>query len=145
MVAMGVLARLGGAVAPLLLGACVVIAQPTSEVPRDNWLLPGTSWKLVELNGAPFEANAVATLTEDGRITGQGPCNAFNAAFTGTWPDIGFEPIPRTRRACPEIAAEDAFLAAMERVNRGEMLEDAMLLTGPETSLRLVKVATPPE
>ncbi|MFQ8431056.1 META domain-containing protein [Amaricoccus sp. W119] len=145
MAARSVLARVGGAIAPLLLGACVVIAQPTAEVPRDNWLLPGTSWKLVELNGAPFEANAVATLTEDGRITGQGPCNSFNAAFTGTWPDIAFEPIPRTRRACPDRDAEDAFLAAMERVNRGEMLSDAMLLTGPETSLRLVKIAALPE
>ena len=127
---------------PLLLGACVVVAEQP-EVPEGNWLLPGTSWKVTEIDGKPFAANAVATLTEDGRIAGKAPCNNFNAGYSGHWPNISFQPAARTMMACPELPAEDAFFAAMEKVNHGEMLEDAMLLTGPGTSIRLVKVPTP--
>ena len=127
--------------APLALAACAYATAET-EVPEGNWLLPGTSWKVVELDGAPFPATAVATLTEDGRITGQAPCNAYTADYEGHWPDISFKPVSRTRMACPELAAETAFFAAMEKVTHAEMLTDALLLTGPETSLRLVR-ATP--
>lgn len=125
--------------APYLLGACVVIAGPTTEVPEGNWLLPGTSWKLVELDGAPFAANAVATLTEDGRIAGQAPCNAYNGDYEGHWPDLSFKPVARTRMACPDLEAENAYFAAMEKVNHAEMLSDGLLLTGPETRLRFVR------
>jgi heat shock protein HslJ len=126
--------------ATLGIAACVY-AAPETEVPEGNWLLPGTSWKLVELNGAPFTANAVATLTEDGRITGQAPCNAYTADYEGHWPNLTFEPTSRTRMACPELDAENAFFAALGKVSHAEMLPDALMLTGPETSLRLVRAA----
>lgn len=126
--------------APFLLGACVVVAQPQPEVPQGNWLLPGTSWKVAEINGEPFKASAVATLTEDGHVTGKAPCNNFNAGYTGHWPDITFQPAMRTMMACPDLPAEDQFFAAMEKVNHGEVRESDMLLTGPSTSIRLVKV-----
>ena len=43
--------------------------------------------------------------------------------------------------ACPELDAENAFFAALGKVNHAEMLPDALMLTGPETSLRLVRAA----
>ncbi|TPE48305.1 META domain-containing protein [Amaricoccus solimangrovi] len=134
--------RLIALAAPFAVAACVYAAEEPA-VPEGNWLLPGTSWKLVELDGAPFTANAVATLTEDGRIAGQAPCNTFSAEYGGHWPAITFTPTARTRRACPDLAAENAFFAALGKVNHGEMLEDSMLLTGPDTRLRLVKVPAP--
>jgi heat shock protein HslJ len=123
----------------LALGACMM-TEPKPEVPEGNWLLPGTSWKLVALNGTPFAARATATLTEDGRITGQAPCNAFNASYAGRWPDLRFDAVASTRMACPDLAAETAFFAALDKVDHAELLQDALLLTGPDkTVLRFVR------
>jgi heat shock protein HslJ len=115
----------------LLLGGCaVMVEQP--EPPGANWVLPGTEWRLVELNGAPFPARATATLTEDGRITGQAPCNRFAATWSGRWPDLTFQPAAATRMACPELEAEAAFFQALEAVNHAEVGDTGLILTGPE-------------
>lgn len=132
--------RLATPLACLGLAACVFSATET-EVPEGNWLLPGTTWKLVELGGAPYPATATATLTEDGRISGQAPCNSFNANYVGRWPDLSFESVATTRATCPEIEAEGRFFATMDRVNHAELLSDSLLLTGPDgASLRFVRI-----
>ncbi|MER2507960.1 META domain-containing protein [Amaricoccus sp.] len=121
------------------LAACVMPA-PETEVPEGNWLLPGTTWKLVELGGAPYTASTTATLTEDGRVTGQAPCNAFNANYVGRWPDLSFETVATTRAICPQIEEERLFLSVMDQVNHAELLTDSLLLTGPDgASLRFVR------
>lgn len=131
--------RVTAALAALALTGCVVASHET-EVPEGNWLLPGTTWKLVELNGEPFTAQATATLTPEGRVTGQAPCNAFNATYVGHWPDLRFNAVARTKMACPELAQETAFFAALNKVTHAEMLSDSMLLTGPDkTALRLIR------
>lgn len=129
--------RLGALAAGLALSACVVVAPP--EVPQAGWILPGTSWKLTELDGKPFAARAVATLTEDGRIVGDGPCNAFTAAYSGHWPDLRFHPVANSRLSCPDIAAETAFFAALVKVEHGAHDGDALVFTGPGASLRFVR------
>lgn len=122
------------------LGACVMVAPPPpTDVPQSAWILPGTSWKLVELDGKPYDARAVATLTDDGRITGQAPCNSFNASYTGHWPDLRFQPAATTRMACPDLAAESAFFGALAKVDHAAHDQGTLLLTGPGTSLRFVR------
>ncbi len=131
------------ATAPLAfaLAACAMMTtEPEPQVPEGNWLLPGTTWKLVELDGAPYAARATATLNSDGTISGQAPCNSFSATYSGHWPDISFNNTASTKMACPDLDQETAFFAAMRKVNHAEMLTDSMLLTGPDnTSLRFVR------
>lgn len=117
----------------------MVAAPPPPTVPQSAWILPGTSWKLVALDGKPYAARTVATLTDDGRINGQAPCNAFNATYTGRWPDLRFQPAAATRMACPDLAAETAFFAALAKVDHAAHDGDGLLLTGPGTSLRFVR------
>jgi heat shock protein HslJ len=120
------------------LAACA--PPPETDIPEGNWLLPGTTWRLVELDGAPFAADATATLTEDGRIVGQAPCNTFHADYVGRWPNLGFEAAASTRRACPDLALEAAFFAALDRIDHAELLTDSLLLTGHGgASLRFVR------
>ena len=113
------------------------VEQP--GVPQSGWILPGTSWALTELDGKPYAARAVATLTEDGRIVGQGPCNAFTAAYSGRWPDLRFHPVASSRLTCPDLAAETAFFAALAKVEHGAHDGDALVFTGPGTSLRFIR------
>jgi heat shock protein HslJ len=114
-------------------------SRAEEEVPAGNWLLPGTSWRLVELDGEPFAGSVVATLTEDGRIVGQAPCNRFMAEWTGRWPDLSFSPAAVTRMACPDLAAEQAFLAALGSVDRAALDADGLVLGGSGRSLRFVR------
>lgn len=127
-----------GAAVLLLLAACAVPMGLETEVPEGNWLLPGTTWRLVELNGAPAAATTV-TLTEDGRIEGQGPCNRFTATYSGRWPDLTFQPAATTRMACPDLPAEQAFFAAIGEVDRAALDADGLNLTGDGVSLRFVR------
>jgi heat shock protein HslJ len=130
-----------GAAALLLLAACAVPMGPETEVPEGNWLLPGTTWRLVELNGAPAAAPTTVTLTEDGRIEGQGPCNRFTAEYSGRWPDLRFQPAAATRMACPDLAAEAAFFDAIGAVDAAALGADGLTLTGPgAVRLRFVRV-----
>ncbi len=123
-----------------LAAACAPAVPPEPEVGAGNWLLPGTTWRLVELDGAPFAARATATLTPDGRVVGEAPCNAFRAEWTGRWPDIRFTPAAATRRACPDLEAEAAFFAALAATSRASLGENGLTLSGEGgRSLRFVR------
>lgn len=131
------------ALAALLVAAACTPAPPPDEPGSGpaGWILPGTEWRLVELDGAPYAARLTATLTEDGRIVGQGPCNRFVAPYAGRWPDIAFSPAATTRMACADLGAETAAFAALARVNRGENGPGGLVLSGPEgTRLRFERI-----
>ena len=83
--------------------------------------LPGTSWQLVDLDGAEPVADAVPTLTFDeaGGVSGTTGCNTFNAEVSIDGNAVTFGPMATTRMACPDRAVteqEQAFTAAMEDV-----------------------------
>lgn len=122
------------AVAALLLAASCAPAGPDGEGAGGpaGWIVPGSEWRLVELNGAAYPARLTATLTEDGRVVGQAPCNRFTADYSGRWPDLTFAPVATTRMACPELAAESAALAALGAIDHGENGPQGLVLTGPE-------------
>ncbi len=137
--------------AALLLTACAPMgpgmepeppaAASPAEAPAGNWLLPGTEWRLVEMNGAPVAARVTAMLTEDGRVVGQAPCNRFTAAYSGRWPDLSFAPVASTRMACPDLAVETAFFAALGAVDRAAIGDDGLSFTGPDgVALRFVRI-----
>lgn len=90
------------------------------------------TWTLKILNDAPFPATATLTFPKAGEIAGQGPCNRYFGAMTVPYPWFDAGPIGSTRMACPDMAAEDAFFAALEAVTLSEVLGDVMLLSNTE-------------
>jgi heat shock protein HslJ len=106
-----------------------------------NWLLPGTTWRLAAIDGRRFPAPVTVSLTTDGRIEGQAPCNRFTADYTGRWPDLTFDAVTATELACDDLALERAFFGAMGRVNRGEHTDDGIRFRTPDgTYLDFVRV-----
>jgi heat shock protein HslJ len=105
---------------------------PAAAAGGGNWLLPGTTWRLAAIDGRRFPAPVTVTLTTDGRIEGQAPCNRFTADYTGRWPDLTFDAVAATEMACDDLALEQAFFAAMSRVNRGEHTEDGIRFRAPD-------------
>lgn len=75
-------------------------------------------YRLVEIDGTAFEAEAVIAFAQGGMIRGQGPCNAFGAPQTGEWPAFNVDFIRGTKMACPDLAAEQAFFDALTRMER---------------------------
>ena len=86
-------------------------------------------WTLKQLDGAPFPASATLTFPKAGEITGQGPCNRYFGAMKAAYPQFDTGPIGSTRLACPEMAAETAFLTALERATAAQLTDGTLTLS----------------
>lgn len=98
-------------------------------------------WTLKLLNGAPFPARATLTFPKAGEIAGEGPCNRYFGAMKVPYPWFDAGPVGSTRMACPEMAAETAFLAALEEATLSEVAGDTLILSNVE-GLEMVFKAT---
>lgn len=99
------------------------------------------TWHLVELEGAPFAGRATLTFPEAGRIAGEAPCNSYSAEMTVPYPWFEASRIAVTRRACPKLAAEAAFLKALENASISEVLGDTLMLSDDNGPLLVFKAA----
>lgn len=85
-------------------------------------------WHLVELDGAPYGATATLRFPEPGRIAGEAPCNRYSGVMTTPYPWFDAAQVISTRRACPEMAAEQAFLSALAAMGEAEVSGDTLIL-----------------
>lgn len=109
-----------------VLGLCAGVPAGADAVPSEYRAI---EWKLVAIDGKPFEADGKIDLNEPGKISGQGPCNRFFGDYSGVLPQFRPGNLASTRMACPDLAAESAMLSALGAMTRAEV-------TGP-VSLRL--------
>jgi heat shock protein HslJ len=109
------------------LSACAITSrEATTE-------LPGTSWTLVDLDGAESvgETPPGITFTDDGGVTGTTGCNTFNGEVTIDGSELTFGPLATTRMACADPALADqeqAFLVAIETVEGYTIDEEGRLV-----------------
>ena len=96
-------------------------------------------WILTELRKTPFTATATLTFPEAGRIAGKAPCNSFNASQDAPYPWFNAGPIVATRMACPELAAESAYLTALSEATLSEVLGDTLILSNDDAVLLTFK------
>lgn len=89
-------------------------------------------WTLKLLNGANFPARATLTFPKTGEIAGEGPCNRYFGAMKVSYPWFEAGPIGSTRMACSEMAAETAFLAALEAATLSEVAGDTLMLSNTD-------------
>ena len=72
----------------------------------------GTTWHLVELDGADFTARATLVFGENGAFSGDAPCNRYGGASTVPYPWFQAAQVFSTKRACADLDAETAFFAS---------------------------------
>ncbi|UYV36653.1 META domain-containing protein [Rhodobacteraceae bacterium D3-12] len=106
---------------------------------------PGHVWQLIELNGAPFTARATLTFPEPGKLAGQAPCNRYFGKMWGDYPWFKAGQIGATRRACPELAAEQAFLKALGEMSQADASDSHLLLTGAGRQSMVFRLMPPTE
>ncbi|APE42274.1 META domain-containing protein [Sulfitobacter alexandrii] len=96
-------------------------------------------WRLVTLQGAPFDARATLSFPEEGRIAGEGPCNSYSTSNIAPYPGFDAGPIASTRRACPDLAAESAFFTMLEAATLSEVTGDTLILSDEDGALLTFK------
>lgn len=92
----------------------------------------GKTWTLHEIDGTAFSATATITFPEEGKITGEAPCNSYFAAQRQPYPWFEATEIGTTRRACPDLAQETAFLTALSEMTLAEVTDTTLILSTAE-------------
>lgn len=93
---------------------------------------------LIEMDGRPAPKGVTLTLSPDGQVNGQGPCNRYMAKDSGTRPAIQIGPVGTTRMACssPAVAkAEARYLDLLQSAQTADVKGGMLELRGPKGRL----------
>jgi heat shock protein HslJ len=89
----------------------------------------GAVWTLTELDSAPFPARATLVFEDGGSVSGQAPCNRFQAQQSVPYPWIEVGPIMATKMACPDLEAEGIYLDALQEMTLAEVSGPVLILS----------------
>lgn len=89
-------------------------------------------WTLTELDGKPFTARTTIRFGEDGKVSGQAPCNRYFGTQTAPYPWLELGPIGATKMACPDLAEEAAYFDALAAITLVEVSGDVMILSNED-------------
>ena len=101
----------------------IIVESYSLESGNDNCRLPGanltnTRWQLSALGDEIVDANSeqqpYLTLDSDGKVHGNAGCNGLNGNYQHDDNSLSFGPIATTRKACPDMEGEQAFLQALK-------------------------------
>lgn len=90
---------------------------------------PETVYRLETLFGASFGSHATIAFPEEGRLAGSAPCNSYSGRQAAPYPWFTPEAIVATRRACPDLADETAFLEALSAMTLAEVHGQVLILS----------------
>lgn len=108
---------------PILLAAC----QKDETI--SGFVDPQKTFKLEQINGKAFSANADISFPAQGTITGASPCNSYSAAQTAPYPWFEIGSMTVTRAICPESGKEEQdFFQALGEMTLIEAVGDVLIL-----------------
>ena len=110
----------------LLLTACGPDETISGYAVRD------ATYRLIDIDGTDFAARATISFGDNGSVTGRGPCNSFHSTQTLPYPWFNLDPIASTRVACPDLAAEQIYFAALADMTLAESFENVLILSNTD-------------
>jgi len=114
---------------PLLFALLFALAACLKDETISGYADPAAIYRLTELNGRPFTARATIGFAEPGTVAGEAACNRYSANQAAPYPWISIGPIAATKRACPDLAQEAAFFAALASATLAEVAGDTLILS----------------
>ena len=115
------------------LALMLVLAIPAcSDETVSGYADPDAVYRLTEIDGVAFPANATIRFPKRGAVRGEAPCNAWSAAQSAPYPWLDLGPIVATRRACPDLEAEATFFKALETMSLAEVQGPVLILSNDE-------------
>jgi heat shock protein HslJ len=128
----------------LLLAGCETTPEPSGATVT----LPGTAWRVEDIEGAGVAARVKSTVVFESpeRVVGSTGCNGYFGPLTLSGDRVSFGRLATTRRSCPASVMEQErrFLSAMGRVQRYSSAGGCLELS-PESGppvLRLCPLST---
>ena len=98
-------------------------------------------WRLYELDGQPFMAQATLAFPEPGQITGSAPCNRFSGTMDAPYPWFDAQELSLTRMACKNLKDERIYIAALQDMTLSEVSGEFLILSNVEGREMLFKAA----
>ncbi|TVQ56601.1 MAG: META domain-containing protein [Rhodobacteraceae bacterium] len=130
--------RLAAAAAALAaVAGCAVEPGAPTAAPEAASSLDGTRWTLRSFGPSSEPLSAVLRIEGD-RARGAGPCNTFRGGFEQTGEAVAIGPLLATRRACPELDAEERFFGALTDAARYALVEGRLTLIGEDWAVLAV-------
>lgn len=119
---------------PLALGV-LIACGPDETV--SGYVDPSATYVLTALSSptAPEDAplpQATIQFPKEGEVAGEGPCNRYWGQQTVPYPWIELRAIATTRRACPDLAAEAAYIRTLSHMTFAEVTGDVLLLSNEQ-------------
>ncbi len=114
------------ALAALGLAGCAA-APPPAAPPAAATVTEGATWMLSRLGDEAVTAPVSFTVKGE-RVEGVGPCNLYFGAFRRDGAALSVGPIAATRRACPDLALEERYFAALTDVTAARVEGDTLTL-----------------
>lgn len=117
-------------------GILALVAALTSAPAGADERLPApladTHWTLASLDGRAPSTAITLELSASGAVTGRAPCNTYGATLLEFDPEFRLGPIRATRRACPALREESAYLALLGAARQATVTEDGLVLAAPD-------------
>lgn len=106
-------------------------AQPSGARAKVG-LLGGTSWALLDLNGATVDVTGLKArphleFSTDGRLSGMAGCNGMFGVFEADSENLKFDGLGTTKMFCPTgMDTEGRLLEALDRTSRYSLNADTL-------------------
>lgn len=121
-------------VSTLVTGACSNPAPGSAATSAEG--LHGTNWSLTSWEGRSDSEHLrrVQMSFEGNNISGEGPCNRYDASFTLQDGKLELGPVAATKRGCEaeRMQLESAWFAALAKLDRLELDGNSMVLSGAD-------------
>lgn len=117
--------------------ALAALTGCTAPVIPEGQRIDGIDWKLVQLDGLPWQHDVSLRIDGD-RLTGIGPCNAYSAAQAATAPGFSAQQLGWTAMPCADTGRQTAEKIYTDRLMRVEMMQRdraKLVLSGPYTQM----------
>lgn len=95
----------------------------------------GEIWQLVTVNGSKAASGYTLQFPERGKLSGNGPCNSFQARQTAPLPWFEVRDLRTSGRSCDQFANETAYFEALSRMTLIERKGSLLLLSSDSESL----------
>ncbi len=125
----------------------MMLLAMASCTPQENLPLEGYVWKLTKMEGIPAEAVQANpdffTLQFDANETiasGRSNCNNFFGEYTLNDKGLIFDELASTRKMCPDMEQEAAYMAMFSMVDNYRINGDELTLTGKGKTLATFKM-----
>lgn len=107
---------------PFLVSAC------EKDETVSGFVDPDSTYHLVEIDGASFDARATIQFPQPGVVSGNGPCNSYGGDQSAPYPWLEFGALRVSRRECADGSKERHFFASLTSMTQVEALGDTLIL-----------------